>query len=201
MFVITAYLVGKVYLGETITKIKLIAMALAFAGLVAVFGFSALSFAPLGLLLAAVNGAASGGEVSSTKKVSDKYPPALLVFWGWVFTFLLHLPISILIGEKQVVPQFNQAWLWLVVYSVVNAAAFWLVIEGYRHVDASIGSLIGLSEVIFAILFGALIFHQHITWSMAVGAIIILTAAMLPDLLNILRSEQTNEAVEPVREL
>lgn len=201
VFVITAYTVGRFYLGETITKIKLLAMGLSFAGLAVVFGVSTISFAPLGLLLAAANGVASGGEVSSTKKLSDKYPPALVVFWGWIFTFLLHLPISLLIGERQTAPALNHAWLWLVVYSVVNAAAFWLVIEGYRHVDASIGSLVGLSEVVFAILFGAVIFHQHLTWSLGLGAIFILAAAMLPDARNILQAKHVAKAVEPIREL
>jgi drug/metabolite transporter (DMT)-like permease len=139
--------------------------------------------------------------VSSTKKVSDKYPPALLAFWGWIFTLLLHYPLSILFGEKQVAPHFDHAWLWLIVYSVINAAAFWLVIEGYRHVDASIGSLIGLSEIIFAIFFGVVIFHQKLTWSVAIGAVLILAAAMLPDIVNLIKGKRTVEVIEPVREL
>jgi len=201
VFVITAYLVGKLYLGETITRVKLLAMVLAFAGLAVVFGVSALSFAPLGLLLAAGNGMASGGEVSSTKKISDKYSPALLAFWGWAFTFLLHLPISLLLHERQVVPRPDHAWLWLVVYSVVNAAAFWLVIEGYRYVDASIGSLIGLSEIIFAIIFGAIIFHQRVTWNIGVGGVMILAAATLPDVLNLRQGRGNTDVIEPIREL
>lgn len=199
-YIITAYLFGKFYLGEVITKIKLLAVALALVGLVIVFGVAVLSFAPLGLALAALNGVASGGETSSTKRVSEKYSPALLVFIGWVFTFLTHLPLSLILGEKQVMPQLNHAWLWLIVYSIVNAAAFWISIEGYRHVDASIASLIGLAEVIFAIAFGAIIFHQKIVWSVYLGAVIILFAAMLPDLINIVRDKHPPEPIEPVRE-
>jgi drug/metabolite transporter (DMT)-like permease len=68
MFVVAAYVVGRFYLGEDISKIKLLSMALAFIGLALVFGTAVITFAPLGLFLAAVNGAASGGEVSSSKK-------------------------------------------------------------------------------------------------------------------------------------
>ena len=201
MFIVTAYIVGRFYLGEKITKIKLVAMLIALVGLAIVFGAAVLTFAPLGLTLAALNGVASGGETSSTKKISDKYPPALLVFWGWVFTIITHLPLSLLLGEKQVAPQFNRAWLWLVLYSIVNAAAFWLVVTGYKHVDASIASLVGLAEVVFAILFGAIIFHQKVTWSVYVGAVVILFAAMLPDLLNIIKHKRTLEPEEPIREI
>jgi drug/metabolite transporter (DMT)-like permease len=201
MFVIAAYAVGRFYLGETISKVKVVSMLLAFLGLVIIFGVSVLSFAPLGLLLAAFNGVASGGEVSSSKKVSERYQPALLAFWGWVFTFLLHLPLSLLIGEKQVIPSFDHAWLWLIVYSAVNAAAFWLVLIGYRRVDATIGSLIGLMEVVFAVLFGAIIFNQALTLGVYVGGLMVLVAAMLPDLINLLKGDHTPVPVEPVRDL
>lgn len=199
MFVITAYLVGRFYLGETITKIKLISIALAFVGLALVFGTAVITFAPLGLGLALLNGVASGGEVSSSKKIEDKYSPALIVFWGWIFTLILHLPISLIIGEKQVPIAFDHAWLWLVVYSFVNAAAFWLVIVGFRYVDASIGSLIGLMEVVFAVIFGAAIFHEALSMNIYLGGILILIAAMLPDLVNVIQHKKTKAAVEPVR--
>ncbi|HUC20788.1 MAG TPA: DMT family transporter [Candidatus Polarisedimenticolaceae bacterium] len=201
VFVITAYAVGHLYLGESITKIKLISMALAFCGLALVFGASVLAFAPLGLALAALNGVASGGEVASSKKASNTYSPALVVFWGWVFTFLTHLPLSLLLGEKQVPIQINDAWLWLVVYALVNAAAFWLVIMGFRFVDASIGSLIGLMEVVFGVVFGAIIFHEVLTLHIYIGGLLILAAAMLPDLVNIIKHKRTKTAVEPIRQI
>jgi drug/metabolite transporter (DMT)-like permease len=201
MFVITAYIVGRFYLDETITKIKLLSMGLAFVGLALVFGTAVFTFAPLGLGLALLNGVASGGEVSSSKKIEDKYSPSLVVFWGWVFTLVIHLPISLLIGEKQVPVAFDNAWLWLVVYSFVNAAAFWLVIVGFRYVDASIGSLIGLMEVVFAVIFGAVIFHEVLNFNVYAGGILILLAAMLPDLINLIQHKNTKNAVEPVREV
>ncbi len=201
MFVITAYIVGRFYLGEKITKIKLLSMALAFVGLALVFGSAVIAFAPLGLALAMLNGIASGGEVSSSKKIESKYTPALVVFWGWVFTLVTHLPLSLLLGEQQIGVHFDRAWLWLLVYSVVNAAAFWLVIVGFRYVDASVGSLIGLMEVVFGVLFGAIIFHEVLDWTVYVGGLIILIAVMLPDLINIVQNKRPKTAVEPVRKL
>jgi drug/metabolite transporter (DMT)-like permease len=197
-FVVTAYIVGRYYLGEIITKLKLFSMALAIAGLAIVFGESAIIFAPLGLALAGLNGIASGGEVSTTKKVSDKYSPALLVFWGWVFTLMTHLPLSLLLGEKQSLPHFDHAWLWLLIYSIVNTAAFWLVIVGYRFVDASIGALVGLTEIIFSVLFGILLFHEPLAWTVGIGGALILVAAMLPDLVNILKGREASEVLAEV---
>ena len=201
VFIIAAYVVGKFYLGETITRPKLASMVIAFAGLAIVFNVSILVFSPLALFLAALNGAASGAETTSSKKVSDKYSPALLIFWGWVFTLATHLPISLIIHEKQVVPQLNAAWFWLLVYSAVSALAFWMSLTGFRYVDASIGSLIGLSEVLFSVLFGALIFHQSLSWTIYLGGILIIIAGMLPDLLNIIKGKHPSEPIEPLRQL
>lgn len=190
VFVITAYFVGRFYLGETITKVKLLSMALAFTGLAIVFGNAVLTFAPLGLGLAMLNGVASGGEVASSKKIEEKYSPSLIVFWGWAFTLISHLPISLIVGEQQVPIALDRPWLWLLIYSFVNAAAFWLVIVGFRYVDASIGSLIGLLEVVFAVVFGAIIFDEPLSFSLLLGAILILAAAMFPDVFHMLQSRR-----------
>lgn len=192
MFVVTAYVVGRFYLGEAISRIKLVSIALAFVGLAFVFGEAALAFAPLGLALAALNGVASGGEVASSKKIEAHYSPALVVFWGWVATLVLHVPVSLAIGEPQVMPALNLPWLWLLVYSIVNAAAFWLAIVGFRLVDASIGSLIGLLEVVFAVVFGALIFDEALSLNVYIGGVLILLAAMLPDLVKVLNRRRLN---------
>lgn len=201
LFVITAYLVGKIYLGEHINRIKLLSMLLAFAGLAIVFGASVAIFAPIGLALAALNGIASGGEVSSSKRLSGKYPPALLIFWGWIFTLITHLPLSLLTGETQHMPQLNEDWLWLVVYAIVNIGAFWFVVAGFRFVDASIGSLVGLTEVLFGMLFGAILFSEALTWSVGIGGACIILAAMLPDLLSIIAKRRKRQleklATEP----
>ncbi len=192
-FVVAAYIVGRLYLGERITVIKLLSIVLALAGLAVIFGVSAIAFAPLGLALAAFNGATAGAEVSSTKKLTDKYSPALLVFWGWAFTLITHLPLSLLLGEKQVAPGFSNAWLWLIAYAVSNAVALWAAVAGYRYVDASVGSLIGLTVVIFGVFFGVVIFHETLTWSVCVGGALILLASMLPDLASILKRRKPAE--------
>lgn len=75
------------------------------------------------------------------------------------------------------------------------------MIVGFRFVDASIGSLIGLMEVVFAVIFAALVFHERLQWSVFAGGALILFAAMLPDLVNIIKGKSVKTAVEPVREL
>ena len=66
-------------------------------------------------------------------------------------------------------------------YAISGLAGFWLIIEGLKHVDASIGSLIGLLEIPFSIFFGVLLFDDALTLPMIAGGIIIMAAAILPD--------------------
>jgi drug/metabolite transporter (DMT)-like permease len=55
------------------------------------------------------------------------------------------------------------------------------VIKGFKHLEASTGSIIGTTEIIFGILFGVLLFHEVITMSMMIGTGLILLAACTPN--------------------
>lgn len=67
-------------------------------------------------------------------------------------------------------------------YALAGLLAFWLVVEGYKYVDASIGSLVGLIEIIAGVLFGFWFFREQITNTIIVGGLLILLSGMLPDL-------------------
>jgi len=137
------------------------------------------------MMLAAINGIASGGEVASTKKLEKKYSSLQVSALIWLGIFITHLPAAIINGEQVAPLGITSSWLSMLAYAVVGMAAFWLVIEGFRHIDASIGGLLGLSEVVFAIIFGILIFNEKIGLSTAVGGSLIILAAALPDLYNL----------------
>lgn len=202
MFIITSYLMGRLFLGEKITKVKLAAIALAFLGLALVFGLSLAQFSLLGMLMAVLNGIASGGEVSSTKKTTDKYPSLLITTYVWVGIFISHLIMSLVMGETQWAPELSPAWLAMVAFAIAGLAAFWLVVEGFKFVEASIGSLIGLLEIIWGVIFGIVLFHEHAGPTVWLGAAIIILAGMLPDLANIIAGKKKKfPGVEPVREL
>lgn len=177
---ITSYAVGFILLNESFTRTKVISFILAVIGLAFTFFRSLEAFSLLALLLAAVNGVASGGEVATTKLVPEKFSALQTTIMIWGAIFITHLLASLLLGEHQVMPAFNIQWLAMLGFTLAGVLAFWLVIEGFKYVDASIGGLIGLLEVVFAIIFGILVFHEQLTASILVGAILIIGAAMMP---------------------
>lgn len=190
MSIITSYVVGRFIIGEKITPIKLLSLVLAFGGMALVFNVSLMTFSALGLLMAAANGIASGGEVSSSKKLTNTYSPLVITFYSWVAILITHLPLSLLMGEVQFRPALNLNWAAMLVYAAVSLVSFWIVLEAFRHVDASVGSLMGLSEIVWAMLLGVILFQEHFSAGALWGASLIILAGVLPDALEIIKSRQ-----------
>jgi drug/metabolite transporter (DMT)-like permease len=187
-YLIASFGLARWWLRERLSRVKLAALALGLAGLGLVFGVSVLVFAPLGLGLAMLAGATTSAELVATKKISDKNSPVLLSFYGWIATGMAHLAFSLAIGEHQGVLQVGGLpLLWLIISASVSALAFCLVMAGYRYVDATIGSLIGLSEILFAGLFGWLVFGETVGSGVTLGGALIIGAAVLPDAVKLAR--------------
>lgn len=180
MLLITSYVVGFVLIGEQLNRVKVISLVLAIIGLVLTFWSQLHVFSLLALVLAAVNGIASGGEVATTKLIPEKFSTLQTSILIWAVIAITHIPASLIAGEYQIIPALNGQWLAMLGFALAGVLAFWLVVEGFKYVDASIGGLIGLLEIVFAILFGILVFNEAITWSIIVGALLIIGAAVLP---------------------
>lgn len=200
MYIIASFLTGRLIMKEPITLTKLTAMLLSFIGLAFVFQVSLATFSLLALALAGINGIASGVEVSSTQKSTLTYPTLQVTTYAWIGILVTHLPLSLLTDEKQWIPALSIQWYAMGAYALAGMLAFYLVVEGFKYVDASIGSLIGLLEVIWGILFGVWFFHEHAGLSVLVGSIFILTAGFLPDIVNLLNYRKHKPAVEHVLE-
>lgn len=174
------YFVGVIFLKEKITRIKIISFSFALVGLYSIFSFSIQRFSFLAAAMAVLSGIASGGEVSFSKKLSGNYSPLYVSLLSWLIIIPTNGILSVLVGEKQILPTFNLVWFWQFCYIFVSLFAFWFVINGLKYIEASIGGLIGLLEVIFSILSGIIFFGESLTLRVIIGALLILSAASLP---------------------
>jgi|GEM_PF-5709485 len=95
---------------------------------------------------------------------------------------ITNILFSVISGEQQVMPSFSASWFWQVCYTIASLFGFWFVIEGVKHMDASIAALTGLVEIVFSILFGIIIFGEPLTLTVAVGGLCIVVSAVLPNL-------------------
>lgn len=181
VYVITAYIVGYFFLKEEMTLVKVTSCALSVIGLVLIFWSQLGEFSLLALFAAAVGGVASGGEVATTKFIPEKFSTMQTSFIIWTAIAITHAPLSLFLGEKWIAPEFSTPWMGMMCFALAGVLAFWFVIEGYKTVEASIGGLIGLLEVVCAVIFGALVFGESITASIVIGSLVILCAAGLPN--------------------
>ncbi len=186
LFLISSYVIGWIFLGEKMTVVKIVSLVTALVGLFITFGLSLAVFSIGAMLLAALNGIASGGEAATSKKSTERYSSLQITAYSWILILITHLPLSLMMQEHQLMPALSWEWLAMLAYAASGLAGFWLVIEGFRFIEASIGSLIGLLEIIFSVLFGVWIFNDQLSTPIVLGGLIILASAILPDVYSLL---------------
>jgi drug/metabolite transporter (DMT)-like permease len=184
---LTMYIVGTLFLKEKMSPVKIISFIVAILGMCFVFSFSLKVFALLAVTMAIVNGIASGGEIAFSKKISGAYSTLYITWLSWVVIVITNLPISLALGETQHLPALSTIWLWHVMYAIASIFGFWAVIEGLKHLEAGVGGLLGLLEIIFSIAFGVLFFSEKVTAPILIGGLLIIFASALPHLVSLKR--------------
>ena len=179
---ITIYIVGKLFLKEKMTLVKLASLIIALVGLSLIFTISFGQGLLIPALAAIFAGSAGGCEVAFTKKISGSYSSVQITTILFLVSLVLHLPLSLLLGETQVIPNFTQPWFAQIGYALVQVGAFFFVVIGYNHLEASIAAILGLGEILVAVAIGILLFGEALTGSVILGGLLIIIAGILPNM-------------------
>jgi len=91
--------------------------------------------------------------------------------------------------EQHLVPEFSQVWAGILGYAIASLLAFALVVKGFQYVEASIGALVGLLEIVVGIVLGLVFFSEQLTWQTIIGGLLIILAAALPNLQNLRKNK------------
>ena len=178
---IGGYMVGKIVLKEHIGTIKILSLLLALLGMVILYGMNI----KLGNLLpgasAILAGLIGGVEVSTSKKISDRYSNIQILVVLFIVMLVGNLPFGLL--RHEMIPTVTDtAWLAQIGYTLSMLGAMYFVIKGFKYIEASVGSIVGLSEILFAIIFGMIFFGEYLTFAMFVGGMLIIGAGVLPNI-------------------
>jgi len=176
------YLLGKFIFNELLDRVKIISLIIAMFGLFTIYQFS---LAPSQILPASLTIMAGlMGAISAVlpKKLSSDYPEVQIMSGYFIVMIIANGILSSVFNDP--LPQFvlSVPWLGQLSYSVAMLVANVTVIMGFKYLDASIGSLIGLAEVMFAAIFGYFFFSEILSTSTIVGGILIIVAAILPNI-------------------
>lgn len=176
------YLIGAFVFKERFTKIKYISLGLAIIGMFIIYKLTLNpgQFWAAGLTIMA--GIMGSIAAVLPKKLSGNYDEfqimsgyfIIMIIANAFLAFIFHDPLP---GAGQSI-----AWGAQICYAIALFLANWAVIEGFKHVEASTGSLIGLAEILFGITFGILFFGETIGMGTILGASLIITSSTLPNL-------------------
>lgn len=179
---IGGYVIGRFSFNEKITKVKWVSLILAILGMVAIYQLTLNSSQLLAVGLTVLAGLMGAGGVVFTKKLSGNYPEIQIMTSYFISITVVNFVMSTILKDSLPVFGFNVPWLAQLGYLVAFLVANLAVIEGYKHLEPSIGSLIGLIEIIFGVVFGAVFFGEVVGMGVIIGSILILISAVLPNL-------------------
>jgi drug/metabolite transporter, DME family len=189
------YLIGKLFFREKITPSKLIALFLSIIGLLFIYRFALTPQQIIPALASCIAGLMGGLEVVFTKKISGKYSETQILNFIWVIMLVGNLTISCLIKDMLPNLTFSAAWLGQLGYTAAMLIANYVVIIGYKYLEPSIGGLVGLLEVIFAVFFGIILFKEQLSSGILFGGGLILFAMALPELVEIAKKRLFNSVL------
>jgi drug/metabolite transporter (DMT)-like permease len=185
--VVGAYGIGWICFHETLTKPKLVALAMSLIGLSLIYSFSLSSeqmFPAASTITAGLMGASF---VVFSKKLSGTYSEIQILASTFVVMMVVNVSADIFIGPSLLVVNTIVPWLAQVGYILSMILANVAVIAGFKYIDPSVGGLIGLLEVVLASLLGIVLFGEVLAISTGVGGMLILMAIAIPDIVRLIQ--------------
>jgi drug/metabolite transporter (DMT)-like permease len=88
--------------------------------------------------------------------------------------------MAFLFGESLPAVGLHVEWTYMVIFGAASVLASWLFVRGLKLIDAGVAGILGLMEIVFAILFGIAFFREQLNPMMTLGVAAIIVAATIP---------------------
>ena len=173
------YIFGRIFLGDKITIIKIISLIIAGIGLALIFSVPSVHIQIKYLLYAMISGIGVALFNILSAKISSKNTPLFITFLDNAISLPLYMCFSFIASEKWVMPALNIAWGANLVFAFTMLGTGSLIVYGFRHLDSHIGSLLMLTEILFATFFGYVLYKELLQPMTILGGICIIIALSL----------------------
>lgn len=179
-------LMARLIWGEPLTRFKVVAMAMTFAGCVLVAGREELAAVDLtagGLILGLATAMAYGSFSLFGRQVAPRYSPWTILAYGFGFGALALLPFQFaatLSGTRPPWPVPLETWIWfacLVLFASILPFGLYLV--ALRRLPVSVASIVAASEVAFGSFIGYLVFGEVLSRWQILGALLVVAGVVL----------------------
>lgn len=161
------------------TFINAVAIGLAIGGMILVTNFYSTQLNWLGIVAAVVSGFGVGVDLIVSKYL--KASTIHIALWTWSAAAISNVIIVLLIGAT--VPATSSYGLWsiVVLFAATSLFSSYFSISGVKLINAGLAGLLGLLEIVFAIIFGIVLFDEPLTRVILLGSVCIIIAAAIPD--------------------
>lgn len=176
--VLGMFFFGWLMAGERMTKAKWLSAMLGIGGLALVFSPSFASVGWLALGAATVSGFANAAHIVIAKKMPFNATQTTLLVW--LSSVVANIPMAFILGEHLPAIGWHVEWLYLGIFAVASIAASWTIMRGIKLMDAGIAGILGLSEIVFALVFGVIFFREQPGLVSLLGVGVIIAAAVVP---------------------
>ncbi len=180
--VVGGYILGKIFFNERMTVVKIVSLLVAIFGMVLIYGFTLTPSQVFPASMTVLAGLLGSSTVILSKKLVGNYHELQIMLGYFICQVLFNYPMALILGDALPVLQISTPWLGQLGYAIAMMLANMAVITGFGYLDPSIGSLIGLAEILFGVIFGVLIFGEVLGAGVIAGGICIILAAALPSL-------------------
>lgn len=180
--VVGGYILGKVFFDEKITTVKMVSLVIAILGMLSIYGFSLTPSQIFPASMTVLAGLLGASTVVLPKKLVGNYHELQIMIGYFVLQVVFNLPLALVLNNPVPNISLDTAWLGQLGYAVSMMFANLAAIAGFARLEPSVGSLIGLAEILFGVVFGIVLFGESLGLGVVIGGALILTSAILPNL-------------------
>lgn len=181
--ILTGFLLGNLFFKEKLNLIKFISSILAIVGLCLVY---TVSFEPKNavyLVFAAIVGITASFWSTLSKKISHHYSNIQMTLMDAFVSSGVTFFIAMMMSEPIPALKLSIPWFGMILNVITQILGVGAVVYGYKHIEVQLASIITPVEVVFAALFGYVIFHEVLSPFALLGGSCIFVAALLPHLI------------------
>jgi drug/metabolite transporter (DMT)-like permease len=176
------YAIGSQVFKEKLGTQKILSLMLGISGMGILYRFSLSPSQIIPALIMSIAGVMGSIAAVLPKKLSSDYPEFQIMAGYFIVMTLANGIISLFIGGQLPPLTATVPWLSQLAYAASLMIANFTVIQGFKYLEASIGSLIGLAEIIFGVIIGITLFHETYGLSAIIGTLFIIISAALPNI-------------------
>jgi drug/metabolite transporter (DMT)-like permease len=188
--IISGVVCGRLFYKEKLNSVKLISILFSLLGLAFIYSLSVSPEDYFYVILSLMAGVFLGLWNTISKKFSSNYSELQLVFWDALAGMTIGLLGFLFFNEALPISNALSSWFWMVAYALTQVLTVGLLVYGFKHLEAQVGSVILPVEIAWASIFAYLVFKETLTVNSLIGGSLILIGALLPNISKLIKYEK-----------